>query len=69
MVELRIVIVSSYITKLQYRFITPNVDASGALCPPGEWSEWKDVPTISAQEAGLSPAALSALHKDTSDAK
>lgn len=30
---------------LQYRYISPNVDASGALCPPGEWSRWQDVPT------------------------
>ena len=29
--------------QLQYRTLTPNVDASGALCPPGEWSEWKPV--------------------------
>ena len=32
--------------KLQYRFITPNVDASGAMCAPGVWSAWSDVPTV-----------------------
>lgn len=31
---------------LEYRFITPNVDASGGFCPPGEWSEWLPVPSI-----------------------
>lgn len=31
---------------LQYRFVTPNVDASGALCPPGKMSDWLDVPTV-----------------------
>ena len=29
---------------LVYRHMQPCVDASGALCP-GEWSEWKPVPT------------------------
>jgi len=28
---------------LQYRYIQPCIDASGALCP-GEWTEWKPVP-------------------------
>lgn len=27
---------------LQYRYIQPCVDASGALCP-GEWTKWKGV--------------------------
>ena len=31
--------------QLQYRFIQPTVNASGALCP-GDWSEWKEVPTV-----------------------
>lgn len=37
--------------ELEYRFVTPNVDASGALCPPGEMSEWKRVPGVAAREA------------------
>lgn len=32
--------------ELEYRYLTPNVDASGGLCPPGEWSEWKRVPAV-----------------------
>jgi hypothetical protein len=31
--------------KLQYRYVQPTVDASGALCP-GEWTDWIDVPMI-----------------------
>lgn len=31
--------------KLQYRVMTPCVDASGALCP-GEWGEWKTAPVV-----------------------
>lgn len=30
---------------LQYRYMQPCMDASGALCP-GEWSEWRDVPFV-----------------------
>jgi hypothetical protein len=29
--------------ELEYRFLVPGVDASGALCPPGEWTEWRPV--------------------------
>jgi hypothetical protein len=36
---------------LQYRFITPCVDASGAFCPGGEFTEWQTVPTIDVNEA------------------
>jgi hypothetical protein len=55
MVQLRWLAPNSTLTsvawspKLQYRFITPNVDASGAMCPPGVWSDWIDVPTVIAQ--------------------
>ena len=35
--------------ELEYRFITPNVDASGALCLPGEMSEWQRVPSVDAR--------------------
>jgi hypothetical protein len=37
--------------RLEYRFVTPNVDASGALCAPGEWSSWKEVPWMDAETA------------------
>ena len=36
---------------LQYRFIQPCVDASGALCPGDKFTEWRDVPTIDVNEA------------------
>lgn len=45
MFELRWVAIGT-VRHLQYRFVTPNVDASGALCPPGEMSDWIDVPTV-----------------------
>jgi len=31
---------------LQYRHMKIGVDASGALCPNGGWSEWIDVFTV-----------------------
>ena len=34
---------------LQFRYVQPCVDASGALCP-GEWTEWQDVPTVDAND-------------------
>lgn len=36
---------------LQYRFIQPCVDASGALCPGDKFTEWQTVPTIDVNEA------------------
>jgi len=39
--------------QLEYRYLTPNVDASGALCPPGEWSDWKIVPTVTGDESAM----------------
>lgn len=39
--------------QLEYRVMTPSVDASGALCPGPGWSDWKVVPTISGDEAAL----------------
>jgi hypothetical protein len=41
MVEMRWVL-----NVLQYRYMKIGVDASGALCPNGGWSEWIDVPTV-----------------------
>ena len=43
--------------RLQYRALFPNVDASGALCPPGAWSEWRDVPTVTESDAARQDAA------------
>jgi hypothetical protein len=37
--------------QLEYRSVVPNVDASGSLCPPGQWSNWKIVQTIEANDA------------------
>jgi hypothetical protein len=45
MMELRWVAVGKS-RHLQYRFVRPYVDASGAMCPPGEWSEWMTAETI-----------------------
>lgn len=43
--------------RLQYRALLPNVDASGAFCPPGVWSEWRDVPTVTESKATRQDAA------------
>lgn len=37
--------------QLEYRFITPCVDASGCLCPGGTFSDWKVVPIVSGEDA------------------
>lgn len=45
--------------RLQYRFIQPCTDASGALCP-GEWTDWRDVPRVVVSDiavASRKPAA------------
>lgn len=42
---------------LQYRYVTPNVDASGALCPPGEMSPWKDVLVVDANDVAMEDLA------------
>lgn len=31
---------------LQYRYLIPCVDASGALCPGSQWSEWASIPHV-----------------------
>lgn len=46
MIELRWIRVAETTTApdvLEYRYVQPCIDASGALCP-GEWTEWKLVP-------------------------
>jgi hypothetical protein len=39
--------------QLEYRYLTMGVDASGALCPGNDWSDWKIVPTVTGEEAAL----------------
>jgi len=50
MIELRWVR-KSLSLELQYRHEILSVDASGALCPGNEWSEWMDVPIVTEEEA------------------
>lgn len=38
--EMRIVVDENGFGVLQYRLRIPQVDASGAVCGFGEWSEW-----------------------------
>jgi hypothetical protein len=51
MIEMRWVVITPTNRQLEYRFLTPSVDASGALCPPGKWSDWKVVEPIDGDEA------------------
>lgn len=51
MIEIRWVNITKTNRQLEFRFITPCVDASGALCPGGEWSNWQVVKSIDADEA------------------
>ena len=39
--------------ELNYRVMMPSVDASGALCPGSQWSDWKKVPTVTGDEVSL----------------
>ena len=41
--------------KLMYRFIMPHVDASGSFCPPGQWSDWKQVPIVTTKNLEAQP--------------
>ena len=51
MIELRWVVFGPN-KQLEYRVITPFVDASGALCPSSAgWDSWKIVPEVDADEA------------------
>lgn len=57
MIELRWVCwENAGVKRLEYRYVTPNVDASGGFCPPGEWSEWKAVPEVDATHPAITPA-------------
>lgn len=44
--ELRMMTGDGGLWQLQFRTRQPVVDASGAFCGFGEWSEWSDVPTV-----------------------
>jgi hypothetical protein len=44
---------------LQYRYITPCVDAGGNLCPSSDWSEWKDVATVDVNDVAWEDVAAS----------
>lgn len=39
--------------QLEYRYLVPAVDASGALCPGGTWSDWQVAPTVSGDAAAM----------------
>lgn len=45
--------------RLQYRELIPSVDASGAFCPPGVLSEWKDVPMVDCETLSYEDLAAS----------
>jgi hypothetical protein len=51
MVELRVLVYAATRRVLQYRVLTPCVDASGALCPGGVWGPWIAVPDVLAPDA------------------
>lgn len=51
MIELRWIVYENVGQKiLEYRVLVPTVDASGCLCPSGEWYEWKEVPSFNGSE-------------------
>lgn len=50
MIELRFVVYGPN-KQLEYRVITPSVDASGALCPGKGFCDWIVVPAVDGDEA------------------
>ena len=50
MIELRWIVFGPN-KQLEYRILTPSIDASGALCPGTKWTDWKRVPEIDGEEA------------------
>lgn len=50
MIELRWVVFGPN-RQLEYRVMTPSVDASGAFCPGPGWSHWKVVPKVDGDDA------------------
>ena len=63
MIELRWVVFGPN-RQLDYRVLTPSVDASGALCPGTGWSDWRTVPTIDADEVAYQDLAASGGLRD-----
>ena len=49
-IELRIVEFGKN-RQFEYRYQLPSVDASGAFCPPGVWSDWQVAPVIDGNDA------------------
>lgn len=52
MIEIRRVIFGPN-EQLEYRYCILGVDASGALCPTNQWSNWKIVKIIDADDAAM----------------
>lgn len=51
MIEMRVVQKEFSIRpEIQYRYHIFTTDASGGLCPFGEWSEWKTAPYVNAED-------------------
>ena len=46
MIELRFVQYMHMGYELQYRYLPPCIDASGALCPGDKWTDWKRVDEV-----------------------
>ena len=50
MIEMRVVLHKNRINpEIQYRHYIFTTDASGGLCPFGEWSEWKTAEWVTAE--------------------
>ena len=58
MIELRFVVYGPN-KQLEYRTITPSVDASGALCPGQGWGEWVVVHTVDGDDAAYDDLRVS----------
>ena len=59
MIELRWACLATTTTRdpiLQYRVLTPCVDASGGLCPGTDWTPWKTIPRVVVSDAEIGKA-------------
>lgn len=66
MLELRWLQVPETTTKpptLQYRIHQPVVDIGGHLCP-GDWTDWKDVPTVVGEPSDTAPPPAAQQRSD-----
>ncbi len=52
MIEIRRVVFGPNV-QLEYRHYILGVDASGAFCPTNQWSNWKIVEIIDADDAAM----------------